>query len=100
MHPVTLPIDTADGLRMDPKEARALGTLLAEDYRSADPFPHIVMEGILPEPLIRKIHDHSRKASPASTRCCPPRTSTAAVFTRPRAAASSACMPTSASTSS
>lgn len=61
MHPVTLPIDTADGLRMDPKEARALGSLLAEDYRSADPFPHIVMEGILPEHLIRRIADHFPK---------------------------------------
>jgi hypothetical protein len=34
MHPVTLPIDSADGLRMDPKGARALGSLLAEDSRS------------------------------------------------------------------
>jgi hypothetical protein len=61
MHPLTLPIDTADGLRMDPKEARALGSLLAEDYAKADPFPHIVMDGILPEPLIRGILEHFPK---------------------------------------
>jgi 2OG-Fe(II) oxygenase superfamily len=58
MHSATLPIDAADGLRMEPKEARALGSLLAEDYKSADPFPHIVIDGILPEPLIRQIFDH------------------------------------------
>lgn len=58
MHSVTLPIDMADGLRMDPKEARALGSLLAEDYRNADPFPHIVIDGILPEPLIREVLEH------------------------------------------
>lgn len=57
-HEVTLAIDMADGLSADAGETRALGSLLAEDYRSADPFPHIVIDGILPEGLIRKILDH------------------------------------------
>ncbi len=61
MHAVTLPIETADGLRMDPKEARSLGALLTDDYQKADPFPHIVMDGILPEPLIRQVFDHFPK---------------------------------------
>jgi 2OG-Fe(II) oxygenase superfamily len=63
MHPVTLPIDTADGLHMDPKEARALGSLLAQEYRVAEPFPHIVIEGILPEPLIRQVFEHFPRAT-------------------------------------
>lgn len=61
MHSVTLPIDISDGLRMDPQEARGLGSLLAEDYRSADPFPHIVIDNILPEPLIRRVFEHFPK---------------------------------------
>jgi hypothetical protein len=58
MHSVTLPIEFSDGLRMDPKEARALGTMLSEDYRNADPFSHIVMDGILPDTLIRQVREH------------------------------------------
>ncbi|NJK42308.1 MAG: 2OG-Fe(II) oxygenase [Aquincola sp.] len=61
MHPVTLPIEHTDGLRMDPQEARALGSLLADDYRNADPFPHIVLDNALPEPLIRDIYAHFPK---------------------------------------
>jgi 2OG-Fe(II) oxygenase superfamily len=58
VHEVTIPIDISDGLKADAKEARALGSLLAEDYASADPFPHIVMDNIFPEPLIRKVAAH------------------------------------------
>jgi hypothetical protein len=58
MSTLTLPIVLNDGLRMDPSEARALGSLLASDYRNADPFPHIVLDDILPEPLIRAIREH------------------------------------------
>ena len=54
MHQVTLPIETKEGLRLDPSEARGLGDLLALDYASATPFPHIVMDGFLPEEVIRK----------------------------------------------
>lgn len=61
MHSVTLPIEHADGLSMDAREARALGEMLADDYRNADPFPHIVLENILPETLIREIHAHFPK---------------------------------------
>lgn len=61
MRPVTLAIDTAGRLPMDPKKARALGSLLAEDYRSTEPFPHIVMEGILPDHLMRQVLHHLPK---------------------------------------
>ena len=54
-HEATLPIDLSDGLSMDAAEARALGELLAEDYQRADPFPHIVIDGVLPAPLIDKL---------------------------------------------
>jgi hypothetical protein len=60
-HEVTLAIDMADGLNADAGEAHALGSLLAEEYRTADPFPHIVMDGILPEPLIQKVFAHFPK---------------------------------------
>ena len=57
-HEATLPIDLSDSLSMDAAEARALGELLAEDYRHADPFPHIAIDGILPAALIDKLKDN------------------------------------------
>ena len=54
-HEATLPIELNDGLSMDAAEARALGELLAEDYQCADPFPHIVIDGVLPPQLIDKL---------------------------------------------
>lgn len=41
------PID--DHLRIDPNEARGLGSLLAEDFSTASPFPHIVIDNFLPD---------------------------------------------------
>lgn len=58
VHEATLPIDLSDSLSMDAAEARSLGDLLAEDYRRADPFPHIVIDGILPAALIRSVMDN------------------------------------------
>lgn len=52
LHQVTLPVDLQQGMSMDPVEARALGSMLADDYRNAHPFPHIVLDGIFPERLI------------------------------------------------
>ncbi len=48
MRPVTLPIGTSDGLRMDPKQVRALGSLLAEDCCRADPLPHVAWTASCP----------------------------------------------------
>jgi hypothetical protein len=54
----TLPVDHSDGLQLDAKEARALGELLHADYTQAAPFPHIVLDDFLPEPLIREVLQH------------------------------------------
>jgi hypothetical protein len=51
----TLPIELGDGLYMDPNEARALGSLFHEDYVNADPYEHIVLDGILPPELIERV---------------------------------------------
>lgn len=48
----TLPIDTHDGLVMDPAEARQWGALLHEGFKSAEPFPHVVLEDFLPEKVL------------------------------------------------
>ncbi|MEZ5664519.1 MAG: 2OG-Fe(II) oxygenase [Burkholderiaceae bacterium] len=39
---------------MDVEEAFATGAMLAEEYRSADPFSHIVLDDFLPEPVLRQ----------------------------------------------
>ena len=51
----TLPIEVGDGLKMDPDEARSFGSLFNEEYNSADPFEHIVLDRILPDDLVDKI---------------------------------------------
>jgi hypothetical protein len=57
-HDILLPISIDDGLKMDAAEAKALGSMLAEDYRSAEPFPHIVLDNFLPEPVARLALEH------------------------------------------
>jgi len=52
---VTLPIDLTDGISMSATEARSLGDLLHKDYMEAQPFPHIVLNDILPERLMQEI---------------------------------------------
>jgi Rps23 Pro-64 3,4-dihydroxylase Tpa1-like proline 4-hydroxylase len=54
-HQVRLPIDMSDGLSMDSQEAKALGQMLHEDYKKADPFEHMVMDGFLPDELIARV---------------------------------------------
>lgn len=45
---LTLPIDTSNGITMNPQEARQLGSLLADDFQNAAPYPHVVIDNILP----------------------------------------------------
>lgn len=52
---VTLPIDISNGLKMDAAEAKALGSLFRDEYNKADPFEHIVFDGILPDELVARI---------------------------------------------
>ena len=47
-----LPIDVANGLKLDPAQARQIGESLSSDYCFAEPFPHIVLENFLPPELL------------------------------------------------
>jgi hypothetical protein len=44
-------MDPATGL-LDSSSARTVGRDLAEAYRSAQPFPHIVIDDFLPPPVL------------------------------------------------
>ena len=54
----TLPIDMRDGLKLDCKQARAIGEALSAEYCFAEPFPHIVLENFLPEAVTRMALEH------------------------------------------
>jgi hypothetical protein len=52
----TLPISHGDGgLQLSESEAAGLGALLADEYRNAQPYPHIVLDDFLPPGLAEKL---------------------------------------------
>jgi len=51
----TLPISSMDGLAMDEASARAFGENLSGNYCFAEPFPHIVIDDILPAELAERV---------------------------------------------
>ena len=53
-----LPIDLSNGLKLDPKEARAIGEALSSEYCFAEPFPHIVLDNFLPAELTAGLLAH------------------------------------------
>jgi hypothetical protein len=53
-----LPIEDSDGLHLDYAKARAIGESLSGDYCFAEPFPHIVLDHFLPEPVARLALEH------------------------------------------
>lgn len=55
---LTLPVGDDKALSMDPAEARATGAMLAHEYASAEPFPHIVLDGILPVQVLQHALDN------------------------------------------
>ena len=57
MSPV-LPIDLARGLSLDAAAARRAGEERAGEYCFAEPFPHIVVDNFLPEPVARLALEH------------------------------------------
>ena len=57
MNPV-LPIDNSNGLTLDAGVARTAGEALSEAYCFAEPFPHLVADNFLPEPVARAALDH------------------------------------------
>jgi Rps23 Pro-64 3,4-dihydroxylase Tpa1-like proline 4-hydroxylase len=64
----TLPIALSDGIKLDPREARVVGERLAERYRTAEPFPHIVIDDFLPAALAQQILDNfPRQPLPGDT---------------------------------
>ena len=54
VHQLTLPVSQEGELRMDAEEAYATGAMLAQEYQAGDPFPHIVLDGFFPEPVIEQ----------------------------------------------
>src|SRR5688500_2405024 len=53
-----LPIGHVDGLKLDPQQARRIGEELSGEYCFAEPFPHIVLDNFLPQPVARLALDH------------------------------------------
>jgi 2OG-Fe(II) oxygenase superfamily len=53
-----LPIRFENGLYLDSKEALAYGERLSSTYRTAEPFPHIVIDSFLPAALANQILEH------------------------------------------
>jgi len=56
-----LPIDLSAGFCLDRLVAREIGASLADGYRSASPFPHVVLENFFPEDVARGLSDHFPK---------------------------------------
>lgn len=54
VHQLTLPVSRDGDLRMDAEEAYATGAMLAKEYQAGDPFPHIVLDDFLPEPVLQQ----------------------------------------------
>jgi 2OG-Fe(II) oxygenase superfamily len=53
-----LPIETSNGLSLDPVVARRAGEQLSEAYCFAEPFPHMVADNFLPEAVARAALEH------------------------------------------
>jgi hypothetical protein len=54
----TIPIDLARGVFLSMDGAKAYGAALADAYSSALPYPHIVIDDFLPEPMADEILRH------------------------------------------
>ena len=63
-----LPIDVSDGLLLDAERARTIGEELSPSYCFAEPFPHVVIDDFLPEPVVRRALDHFPREVLASDR--------------------------------
>lgn len=53
-----LPISLSDGLSLDPVVARGIGEERSAEYCFAEPFPHIVLDGFLPDRVARLALEH------------------------------------------
>ncbi|HEX3141639.1 MAG TPA: 2OG-Fe(II) oxygenase [Rhizobacter sp.] len=57
MNPI-LPIDVANGLKLDAATARRIGEEHSATYCFEEPFPHIVLDNFLPAELARQLIEH------------------------------------------
>jgi hypothetical protein len=53
-----LPIDLANGMALDYRQARAVGEQLSGTYCFAEPFPHIVLDDFLPQAVAELALEH------------------------------------------
>lgn len=53
-----LPIEIGNGFSLDAQQAKDIGSLLAEDYAQAQPFPHAVIDNIFPTAFTQQLLDH------------------------------------------
>jgi hypothetical protein len=53
-----LPIEMAHGFALDARQAKDIGSLLAEGYAQAQPFPHAVIDNIFPTAFTQLLLDH------------------------------------------
>lgn len=53
-----LPIEMAQGFSLDAQQAKDIGSLLAEEYAQAQPFPHAVIDDIFPTAFTQLLLDH------------------------------------------
>lgn len=53
-----LPIEMGQGFALDADQAKAIGSLLSEDYAQAQPFPHAVIDNIFPAAFTQLLLDH------------------------------------------
>lgn len=57
----TLPVSLTNGIFLDMNAAKAHGMAFSSAYKSAQPFPHIVIDDFLPEALLNKVLAHFPK---------------------------------------
>jgi len=53
-----LPIEMGNGFSLDMQQAKDIGSLLAEEYAQAQPFPHAVIDNIFPTAFTQLLLDH------------------------------------------
>lgn len=53
-----LPVEMDDGFSLNAQLAKEIGSLLAEDYAQAYPFPHTVIDGVFPVAVTRRLLAH------------------------------------------
>jgi|GEM_PF-4891978 len=53
-----LPLDVPAGLFLDPRKAERIGQSYRQTYVSPQPFPHIVLDGLIPEAMVEELAEN------------------------------------------